>query len=197
MGLQLNKKKYSAKEVEALLEAELSSTQQTMREQKDRINELVQVNRQLESELFCLKEKESMIDKALINAESQAQQTIEKSNREYELALLRLKSFSKRWDLYFEQLKEKYPLYPYAKESVELGEKLKKLIGACSAQEIVEELDEQLGEVNGEQPFDAKKAFDGYLATTSENGFNLQEVLNPGRLELEDICKELGLLDEE
>ena len=29
------------------------------------------------------------------------------------------------------------------------------------------------------------------------NGFNLEEVLNPGELQLEDLCRELGLMEDD
>ena len=44
--------------------------------------------------------------------------------------------------------------------------------------------------------FNPKKIMDEYIATTGDNGFNLDEVLNPGELHLEDLCKELGLIEE-
>ena len=34
-----------------------------------------------------------------------------------------------------------------------------------------------------------------YIVATSDTEFNLDEVLNPGELDLEDLCKELGLMD--
>ena len=40
------------------------------------------------------------------------------------------------------------------------------------------------------------KSIQDYIASTGDNGFNLDEVLNPGELKLEDLCKELGLLEE-
>lgn len=198
MAIELNKRKYSAKEVKSLIKAELSYNEKILSEQKERIEKLVDKNKRLEAELSELKAKSNTIERAIINAERQAEQTVDRSNKEYELALLKLKSFSKRWDKYFSQLKEKYPLYPYAKESVELSEKLKKLIGVCSSKELVDHLSDELDEIDGtNEGFDPKKIISKYVASTSDNGFNLQEVLNPGELELEDICKELGLLDEE
>ena len=49
---------------------------------------------------------------------------------------------------------------------------------------------------NSSVDFNPKAKIDESLAATSDNGFNLDEVLNPGTLHLEDLCKELGLLDE-
>ena len=44
--------------------------------------------------------------------------------------------------------------------------------------------------------FNPKKKIVDYIASTGDNGFNLDEVLNPGELQLEDLCKELGLMQE-
>ena len=45
------------------------------------------------------------------------------------------------------------------------------------------------------QPFNPKEIINDYVAATGDNGFDLDEVLNPGELQLEDLCKELGLLE--
>jgi hypothetical protein len=59
-------------------------------------------------------------------------------------------------------------------------------------------LDKKLeGKVNDNKIFDPEKRIADYVSATSENGFNLEEVLNPGELHLEDLCKELGLIEEE
>ena len=63
-----------------------------------------------------------------------------------------------------------------------------------SPKKIVEELDVA---IDGKKPkFNPKSKIKDYIASTSDNGFNMDEVLNPGALKLEDICKELGLIEE-
>ena len=44
--------------------------------------------------------------------------------------------------------------------------------------------------------FQPKNKIRDYIAATENDGFNMDEVLNPGDLQLEDLCKELGLLEE-
>ena len=58
------------------------------------------------------------------------------------------------------------------------------------------EIDEILSKQK--ERFNPKKKIDEYIAATTEstNGFNLDDVLNPGELQLEDLCKELGLIEE-
>jgi len=49
-----------------------------------------------------------------------------------------------------------------------------------------------------EMPFDPKKRIERYVAEESDTGFNLDDVLNPKQeLDLEKLCRELGLMDEE
>ena len=43
--------------------------------------------------------------------------------------------------------------------------------------------------------FNPKKKIEEYVSSET-NGFNLEEVLNPGELDLGDLCKELGLTEE-
>ena len=61
----------------------------------------------------------------------------------------------------------------------------------------VEELDSVLA-VNGkkkDKKFNPKAVISDYIVATENNGFNMDEVLNPGELRLEDLCKELGLIE--
>lgn len=44
--------------------------------------------------------------------------------------------------------------------------------------------------------FNPKKIIDDYVAVSSENGFDLNQV-NDTTIKLEDVCKDLGLIDED
>ena len=60
--------------------------------------------------------------------------------------------------------------------------------------QVIEDLD---GMIDEQTTFNPKQKIKDYVVATSDSGFNLDEVLNPGKLELEDLCKELGLIEEE
>lgn len=194
--MELKKNKYNAKEVEQIVNEEINKIQVIINEQKERIEQLLDSNKLLEMDVFAYKSKELLIEKAIIDAEKHSQEKKDKSDKEYELTLLKLKNFSRKWDLYFKQLKEKYPLYPFVSESTELSEKINNLVGNYDKKELVDNLENDLDKAMGND-FNPRKIMENYIASVSENGFNLQEVLNPGELELEDICKELGLIEEE
>ena len=119
----------------------------------------------------------------------------------YQLEVERLKNFVDKWNGYFKELKEKYPLYPVAKKAIDIKDTLiNKSCDNCKAKEIINEIDKKLTtskKSNLKTKFDPKSKIKDYIAATSDNGFNMEEVLNPGALKLEDICKELGLIEEE
>ena len=49
----------------------------------------------------------------------------------------------------------------------------------------------------GKDTFNPKSKIQDYITAKTDNGFNLDDVLNPGALRLEDLCKELGLTEEQ
>ena len=65
--------------------------------------------------------------------------------------------------------------------------------------DAIENLEKEFSDNNSKnnKVFAPKEKIQDYIASTSDSGFNLDEVLNPGELELEDLCKELGLMEEE
>ena len=196
--MELNKRKFAKKEVEILLDKNSAYYEDKLFEQKTRISDLAEENKKLSAELDNLKAKQSQIENALIKAEKQALNTIEKANIQYSLTVEKLKNFYSRWNGYFTELKNKYPMYPAVTESAELVENLKSLFKTKNPQRAVEKLYSKFSKRQGNntQIFDPKSKINDYIAATSDSGFNLDEVLNPGKLELEDLCKELGLIEE-
>ena len=196
----LDKKKYKQAEVKILLDDRTAEYERKLDDCNALISELKAENLRLNNELALLKDKEELTVSTLKRAESFAKKTEEKSALQYALALERLKAFNVRWAQYFEELKEKYPLYPAVQQAVSLKEKLDVVLekvdtkkAFSSAEKLVND-----GAKKGKKGnFDPKSKIQDYIAATSDNGFNLDEVLNPGQLELEDLCKELGLLADE
>ena len=105
----------------------------------------------------------------------------------------RLKKFSKNWDSYFNQLKEKYPMYKTTKKAIALKEKVDKHSKTNNSKQTIKELEKLIGE---EQKFNPKQKIKDYIVATSDTGFDMDKVLHPGKLELGDLCKELGLIEE-
>ena len=49
--------------------------------------------------------------------------------------------------------------------------------------------------IEDSKEFNPKSKIQDYIAATGDGTFNMNEVLNPGELELEELCKELGLIE--
>lgn len=192
--MELSKKKYAKKEVLAMLSAYGGEYEKRLVAQRERIDELVKENRELRDNLVALDAKQTLISDTLLRAEQTASDIKKQTENEYYLELARLKDFSKRWDKYFSALKEKYPMYDKISSAVKIKETLDSNCEKEDPKSIIKKLDNMLDSVN-EEAFDPKSKIKDYIAATGDNGFNLDEVLNPGKLELEDLCKELGLID--
>ena len=107
--MQLDRKKYTNKEVQTILDAYKTRFENKIVEQNLQISELRKNNELLNAELLKLKEKEELILSVLKRAEQTAIDLEKQSNLEYELEFERLKNFSIAWDEYFNKIKEKYP----------------------------------------------------------------------------------------
>lgn len=196
--MELNKRKYKRSQVETILKDNQTLYENKLFEQKIKIQELIEENSTLKAELENLKSKQVLIDKALISAEKQSKNLQEKTSLQYQLTAEKLKNFYLRWSEYFRRLKVKYPLYPEVKESADLVDSLKVLFKTKNVKLAVDKIDQKITKKSGAEQsvFNPKSKINAYVAATSDNGFNLEEVLNPGELQLEDLCKELGLIEE-
>ena len=192
--MEITKKKYKQAEVIEIVQACECENQAKLKEQKDRIIELTKENSDLISKLETYKDKERLINLTLQRAEKNAQKLKEKAELQYLAEIERLRAFAKRWENYFSALKEKYPVYAPVDDAIDVKQRLATVLKLSNASKILDKLDKTLDEKHVNKA--DKKASD-LQYSIGDNGFNLDEVLNPGELQLEDLCKELGLLDGE
>ena len=190
-ALQIDKRKYKQKEVLEILNACETEYKAKLAERKSEILELTKQNELLKNELSRLKETESQTAKALIDAEKNAALINEQARLQYALTVEKLKNFSNRWSAYFNELRDKYPMYKPVKKAIDVKARLDVFLKNSPKTADVKDLEQIL---DGKDKFDPKKKIDDYIAAT-EHGFDMNEVLNPGDIKLEDICKELGLID--
>ena len=197
--MELLKRKYRKAEVLDIIENVGAEYKTEISNQKTSINELLEENKKLQLELAMYKERETLALETLKIAQEKAEEIEEKSRISYELAVKKISTFIERWNSYFKKLSEKYPYYPEVQASIELKEKVGQLLKgkdcAISLDKAEIMLSEKEKQINGKSLFDPKSKIQDYIASTSDSGFNLDEVLNPGVLKLEDLCKELGLTD--
>ena len=190
--MELSKGKYSKKEVLILINAYRGEYEKRIKAQEEVIKKLNQEIRAFNALNENLSQKEKLVLSMLLRAEKTAFDLEEKSKRDYLIALEKLNEFVSKWDDYFQMLEEKYPLYPPVQKAL----RLKELV--CSevkdAKEVIEELEGIIDGGKGKK-FNPQEKINDYIAATGDNGFNLDEVLNPGELQLEELCKELGLID--
>ncbi|MBQ8426996.1 MAG: hypothetical protein IJX16_04465 [Clostridia bacterium] len=193
--MELKKRKYKKAEVETYIDGIKAEYELKFIEQRNKIRELIKDNNDLRTKLEVHVEREALVLSALTRAESTAKEIEKNAELQYELEVKRIKNFAEKWNGYFKELKEKYPLYPVTKKALAVKDKLDSMVDENkSPKKIVEELDVA---IDGKKPkFNPKSKIKDYIASTSDNGFNMDEVLNPGALKLEDICKELGLIEE-
>ena len=194
--LELKKRKYKRDQVHQIIEAYKSQYENLVLDLRSRISELVKENKELLQQVEQNKQREGLIIKALERAEESAEQIKEQAQLEYAIELQRLKEFNRKWDRYFNALKDKYPLYDTTKKALEIKDQVDVLANESNAKKAIEKLDSMISEQN--RAFNPKSKIKDYICatTSSENGFNLNDVLNPGKLELEELCKELGLIEE-
>lgn len=89
---------------------------------------------------------------------------------------------------YLEKVIKAYPVDNNLSKMIQLKDKLDKIL---SGEEVDYEIDDNLIlELD-----DLKKGRAKREIPESDNGFDLDEVLNPGKLDLEDLCVELGLME--
>lgn len=195
--MEFVKRKYARKEVEKIVGDISREYEVKLSEQKARIAELVRDNAACRAELDDYINKDKQISEALKKAEEYSADLKQKSDIQYSLAVEKIAAFLIKWQAYFEHLKEKYPMYPIVQEAVNIKDKISEIIGKNDDSTVIFLADKEISGIkNANAAFNPKEKIADYIAATSDNGFNMDEVLNPGALHLEDLCKELGLLTE-
>lgn len=196
--MNLSKRKYKKIEVETLLDNLSSDFNLIINKQKLEIKNLTDEKTKLIAEIELYKEKEDAINGAMLNAEQNLIDKQKDADRYYSLTVQSLKSFLTRWNSYFNALAEKYPLYSAVNSAIEVKKQLEKiLLTETNDKDIVSKAETLLPkETKTTKKFNPQQKINDYIVATSDTEFNLDEVLNPGELVLEDLCKELGLIEE-
>ena len=204
--MEFNKKKYSHKEVQLIFDAYRKEYEKRFDAYNQKIAEITKENNELRAQIMSASEKEQLILAVLKRAEKTALDLENQSNLEYELELERLKAFSEKWDTYFNKVKTKYPTSTGVKKAIKIKDTTK--AKNKSAKQIIGEIDTMLDSSTSKsnkkvakptqqgKVFNPEQKIGEYIVATNSSGFNMDEVLNPGDIKLEDICKELGLIDE-
>lgn len=193
--MEFVKKKYKRAEIEDIFLAIDSEFSGKLLEAKEEINRLKKENSELKAKLSEYENKESEIVKTLKLAKEKADEVIKESEIKYTAEMKSLKNFADKWREYFKYLKDKYPLYSAVKEAEKVYSDIEKALSANSISAI-KDLDGAFDNMT-DKIFNPKEKIYEYIKNNvSEGEFDMDKVLNPGDIRLEDICKELGLTDE-
>ena len=198
-NFNLDKKKYKKDEVENLISTTRSEMQLVIDEQKEKIDNLISDVKRLEIEKEALISQNDEILSTIKDAEAFASSLKRDAKQKYLAEMQSLSSFALRWRAYFDALIEKYPLYGKVVDSKKVYDTVKSILKEYPSDKVIDNVGVTLDDNNcpAEPVFDPKSKIDDYMLATSDNGFDMNEVLNAGELKLEDLCRELGLLDED
>ena len=195
--MELKKRKYKNKEVIELVEEIKTEYEEKLTALQEKADALSGENKRIKAELESYKNSDKLISTVLKSAEEKAEEIAETAKLKYDLEIERLKNFIKKWNAYFDYLAEKYPYYSVTEQTKKIVGEIHNILGEeISSQDKIERLDKLLGEEVAITKFNPKKKIEKYIEE-SESGLNMEEILNPGQLDLGDLCKELGLMDEE
>ena len=167
----IKRKGYSIDEVDGFVAKLLELTEEKLRAQADRIDELKEQLRRVTSEKNELKAREASVTMALSEAVKRADELSSASEVRYSIELNRIKTIRKRLADY----KKKNP----AIDTTEFDAFMLELIG---------ELEE------GVKNLGVEDSLVPVVEEVEESAFNIEEALTPKET-LEEICKELGLID--
>lgn len=190
------KRKYTDKEIAEIVEKESAPSRERAEELKAELDDMIRENERLKKENAKYKEKQDDVIRALSTAKKQADEYTVKLSELYDCEVQRLKLFYLKWQSYFNYLSETYPNYRVTEKVKKIKEKLARLFGRTKSNKA--EIDDIYSEIENETAstdvcFDPKAKINDYIQ--SESGFDMNKVLYPdeSELDLEDLCKELGI----
>ena len=187
--MELTKTKYKKAEVQAIIDQLKTEYEEKLSERRTAEVALDKVIEKLKNELEVYKNRDALEKTILSSAEKKAEEIRETAERKYAVEIEYLKAFNSKWRKYFRYLAETYPYYKSAEEAVKISKVLAEVLGKkISNKQKIETLNAQVKDVQ-------KTSLDPLAITVSESGFDLNDVLNPGELDLEDLCKELGVME--
>ena len=192
--MELNKKRFKKDEVEMIINKINLHYNKKLSDCYSIINDLKEENRQLQYKIDEYKSNEMLINTSIKEATKKSREIDTLAEKKYNAEILSLIEFHRTWSKYFSYIFEKYPLYPTVQKLRDVSDKLNKIFSDNSdSKSKIQKIKKIIPNENA--IFNPKRKIEEYIASTSDNGFNLEEVLNPGELKLEDLCKELGLID--
>lgn len=195
--MKINKIKYNKEEVLDLMDEQKNDYEIIVGEQKNVIQRLKADIKKLSAELETYKNRENLIALTLQSSEEKAEEVRRQSELEYAAEVRRMTELKARFSGMFAGIEKNFPQHFAVKESAELLRRIDEILGGEQTnKEKLDGLNEALKGYGA--PFDSKKKIEKYLDNAENEtacAFDMNEVLNPGELNLEELCKEMGLME--
>ena len=203
--MQLEKRIYRRAEVEKMLSACTNAYEKTLGEQRERIADLISQTEELQRKNELYEKKEDLIVASIKNATDKANQIVADADVLYALSLQNLIAFQEKLDDFIKKHlkngeKVDFERVILAREEINKivnsneppKEKVKdaeKVFSAKQKQKIAKK-QEQIKE---KTVFNPEKIIKDYIAVSDSDRFNIDDVINPKDIRLEELCKEMGL----
>lgn len=108
--INLNKKSLNPDEVRQYIDILRRNYEKNLSEQKDRIFELREQIKELESKLEAYRSRSRQITQALLAAVAKAEELEQTAKLKYDMEIKGLKMFHAKWLSYYKKIIEKYPI---------------------------------------------------------------------------------------
>ena len=181
-------KKFTQKQTEQLIAGIREAYEIKIRQLNYTIEGLTAENRSLRASIAEYRERENKVGRAIVAAESKGDEIRELYRMSAETEWRTLRLFADKWKKLAEQMQGAIPAEE-AKKYIELSENLSALLGKAPG---------AFAQAKGqEEKFDPRAVIGKYVEGEEESGFNMDDVLNPkGELDLEKLCRNLGLMED-
>lgn len=190
-------KKFTQQEMEKLIAGIREAYEAKIRQLNYRLDGLVSENRSLRASLAEHKSREGRVGRAIVAAEEKGEEirALCRMSAETEIRTLRL--FADKWKKLAAQMADVLPKGESEKYAG-YADDLAALLGKDRFSVPAEEQGTPPATAAGGEKFDPKAVIEKYVEGEEETGFNLDDVLNPkGKLDLEKLCRSLGLMEDE
>ncbi|HEY8420034.1 MAG TPA: DivIVA domain-containing protein [Clostridia bacterium] len=135
--INLNKKSLSPEEVRQYIELLKRNYEKSLSEQKDRIFELREQIKELESKLEVYKSRSRQINQALMAAVAKAEELEQAARLKYDMEIKGLKMFHAKWLSYYKKIIEKYPIDDELVKIAKFNKNMSEALG-LDAEDIIE-----------------------------------------------------------
>ncbi len=174
-------RKFSKSEVLDFLRRQQFEYESSLSDQKQRIFSLLKEVEVLEKQIFEFKQKEQAISSALVTAVEKSKEIEKLAKLKYQGNLRKLAIFEGKFVNYYNAVRSKYPIDDDLIKVEDFLQKMDEIFQTDNLKNSRSKMFNHQTSINMEK-------------SVNESGFNIDEALdNAG--DLEQICKELGLME--